>query len=291
MFRIDEVLHWIKSEAASLAHIEFRRQSYFLAQKMVLPFTSRYLTVALLFVCISYVSGFSCDIMCPGMLDDSDKHKCCLNDYGLPKCCTDIEYHMQILRDGVNGALRDWQGNLASGDWNGNKPQQHNRDWEISTFDGDSKFPTILIVIAMAALFGFVVTCYILCLCCPCCLLYKRRKRGAVYRRVITPILTVPQAHQSSAVVVPNNPQEANFTQPATVGSGLMPSTYTQPPQPVEANFAQPIAVGPPMGYSGYSPVPNPQGVMQPPAPPPYNVAVAGDPYPKQAPYNPSYQP
>ncbi|XP_049815910.1 uncharacterized protein LOC126262996 isoform X1 [Schistocerca nitens] len=251
-------------------------------------FTYRCLTVAVLLVCVSHVTGFSCEAGCPGFLDDPDKDKCCLTEYGLPRCCTSIEYHMQVLKDGVNGALNDWQGNLASGDWNGNRPLQDNRDWEISTFDGDSKFPTILIIIALAALFGIVVTCYVLCLCCPCCLLYKRRKRGAVYRRVVTPTVTVPQANQSSAAVVPNHPQEANFTQPTTVGAGLMPSVYNQPPQPLETNFAEPVTMGPPMGYSGYNPVHHPQVAMQPP--PPYSVAVAGDPYPKQAPYNPLYQ-
>jgi len=38
-----------------------------------------------------------------------------------------------------------------------------------------------LLPILIAVAVGVLITCCISCLCCPCCLLYKRRHRGTVY--------------------------------------------------------------------------------------------------------------
>lgn len=160
--------------------------------------------------------------------------------------------------------------------------------------------------------FGIFLFSLVLCLCCPCCLLYKLARRGRQPVVTSSTTTTVVQSaypqHQPVPAqgFVPYQGYSAMPVQPGPAAGVPYPAGAAYPPpyptpysgQPpsyqdtVATGAGAPYPVAQPVYNPGVQPAYNPaaQPAYNPAAQPPYNPAAQA-PYHPSAPYNPSAQP
>lgn len=161
------------------------------------------------------------------------------------------------------------------------------------------------IIATVAGVIGFLIILFVICCCiCPCCILYKRRTAGTVYRSTVIPNSTGPSSVNVTVVApgagMAQGPPPVGFTaQPGgNQGTGypVQPNYAPQPGYPVQPNYH------PQPGYPaqpGYPPYPQnadpanqtqsgyPQPGYYSDQPPPYPGSQ--DAYQKQSAYNPGF--
>ncbi|KZS15158.1 Uncharacterized protein APZ42_019204 [Daphnia magna] len=105
------------------------------------------------------------------------------------------------------------------------------------------------IIATVAGVIGFLIILFVICCCiCPCCILYKRRTAGTVYRSTVIPNSTGPSSVNVTVVPAPGagmaqGPPPVGFTaQPGgNQGTGypVQPNYAPQPGYPVQPNYHQ----------------------------------------------------
>ncbi|XP_072928196.1 protein shisa-5-like isoform X1 [Hemitrygon akajei] len=145
---------------------------------------------------------------------------------------------------------------------------------------------------------GIFLFSLVLCLCCPCCLLYKLARRGRQPVVTSSTTTTVVQSAYPSHQPVPAQgfvPYQGYTPMPAQPGPALgvpyhasspYPPPYPTPYSGQPPSYQDTVATGAGIPYPAAQPPYNPsaQPPYNPSAQPPYNPSA-------QPPYNPSAQP